>query len=492
MLPIHHPLVVAITSLIRPSIQCYLIKRVSLFRSLLKRKVAEKRKDCPCLIWIVSFRMSQDLVFTLLGDSNIQRSMNSTNCRDRPLMSDAQVIPCGRLELLAEALKQARASSNVIVLSCITNFLTGSTDATSSISIRVEPILKEVQTIVEAASLANEERLYLIAPPMYRTFPIWYRDGISEVLQKFSSMLCSKPTGPKNMLLLPSFSTPSFEGDGIHLTPYSGLEFILHLFDSSAALVQTLNSRPEEVVIKQVESSRVLEDRMMAIEQDHRRLNQVVEEKIAVDSELADFQENVRYEDHFVVLGLARIPKCDTRVWQDKAKRLVGDFLKELMGHEYKIVFIKNITGKSKDSIPRYQVQMDSVAASQAIRDKFGTFFPGGKDSRQIPSLKFQFATDSPTRPASESTSCEFLPNTGRLQTRGQNSNALATGRGRPSGSFRARTRLIVVCSQCISSRPSRPCQCRSPQPSWSPSCARSSPSGMGSSGRSSLCFQMT
>ena len=74
-------------------------------------------------------------------------------------MSDAQVIPCGRLELLAEALKQARASSNVIVLSCITNFLTGSTDATSSISIRVEPILKEVQTIVEAASLANEERL---------------------------------------------------------------------------------------------------------------------------------------------------------------------------------------------------------------------------------------------------------------------------------------------------------------------------------------------
>ena len=335
--------------------------------------------------------MSQDLVFTLLGDSNIQRSMNSTNCRDRPLMSGAQVIPCGRLELLAEALKQARASSNVIVLSCITNFLTGSTDATSSISIRVEPILKEVQTIVEAASLANEERLYLIAPPMYRTFPIWYRDGISEVLQKFSSMLCSKPTGPKNMLLLPSFSTPSFEGDGIHLTPYSGLEFILHLFDSSAALVQTLNSRPEEVVIKQVESSRVLEDRMMAIEQDHRRLNQV-----------------------------------------------------------------------------------------------------GEKTLGQIPSLKFQFATDSPTRPASESTSCEFLPNTGRLQTRGQNSNALATGRGRPSGFFRARTRLIVVCSQCISSRPSRPCQCRSPQPSWSPSCARSSPSGMGSSGRSSLCFQMT
>ena len=126
----------------------------------------------------------------------------------------------------------------------------------------------------------------------------------------------------------------------------------------------------------------------MAIEQDHRRLNRVVEDKYAEDAELADFQENVRYEDHFIVLGLAHIPKCDPKVWQDKAKRLVGEFLLELLGREVKIIFVKNITGKGKDSPARYQVQVESVPISREIRDKFGTFFPGGKDSRPDPFKK--------------------------------------------------------------------------------------------------------
>ena len=330
--------------------------------------------------------MSISRVFSLLGDSNIQRNMNTTNCRDRPLMSGAQVIPCGRLEVLAEALRQVRAETNVVILSCVTNCITSSIDSMSSVSNRVEPMIKQFLSIVEACAEANKESLFLVAPPMYRSFPIWYRDGISEVLLKFSSVMCSRPV--INLRLLPSFSTPAFESDGIHLTPYSGLEFILHLFDSSNDLIKVLNSSPEEVVIKNVESSRVLEDRMMALEQDHRRLNKVVEEKTAEDSELADFHENMRYEDHFIVLGLAHIPKCDPRVWQEKAKRVVGEFLVQLMGQEEKIVFVKNITGKAKDSPSRYQVQMESVSVSKEIRDKFGTFFPKGKDSRPDPFKK--------------------------------------------------------------------------------------------------------
>ena len=328
-------------------------------------------------------------VYSLLGDSNVQRNMNSTNCRDRPLMNEVQVIPCGgRTEVLAEGLRQVRSASNVVLLSCVTNFITSSEQTISSVSNRVEPILREFRSIVEASAMEHTDRLFLISPPMYRSFPVWYRDGISEVLQKFSSMMSPQPNGPINVHLLPSFSTPSFEADGVHLTPYSGLEFILHLFDSASAIIKTLTSTPEEVVIKNVESSRVLEDRMMAIEQDHRRLNRVVEDKTAEDSELADFLENTRYEDHFIVLGLPHIPKCDTRVWQDKAKRLVGEFIHKLIGWEPRIVFIKNISGKAKDSPARYQVQMESVAISRKIRDKFGTFFPKGKDSRPDPFKK--------------------------------------------------------------------------------------------------------
>ena len=88
-------------------------------------------------------KMSQVRVFSLIGDSNVQRNMNSTNCRDRPLMSEAQVIPCGRLSLLAESLRQVRENSNVVVLACVSNFITSSDGTISSVTNHVEPILRE-------------------------------------------------------------------------------------------------------------------------------------------------------------------------------------------------------------------------------------------------------------------------------------------------------------------------------------------------------------
>ena len=65
------------------------------------------------------------------------------------------------------------------------------------------------------------------------------------------------------------------------------------------------------------ESTRVLEDRMMAIEQDHRRLSRVVEDKIAIDAKAANFRENERFEDYFVVSGLPRIDsELIGKAWQ--------------------------------------------------------------------------------------------------------------------------------------------------------------------------------
>ena len=77
-------------------------------------------------------------IFSLLGDSNIKRHMNPTNCRDRPLMSGCEVLPCGRLSVLAESLKSIRSESNVVILSCLTNFITMSEESGSTAS-RVAP-----------------------------------------------------------------------------------------------------------------------------------------------------------------------------------------------------------------------------------------------------------------------------------------------------------------------------------------------------------------
>lgn len=118
--------------------------------------------------------MSQARAFSLIGDSNIQRNMGSLNCRYRPLMSNAQVIPCGRLDILPEALSQVRAETNVCVHLCIANFITRSEGSSTSPSLRIEPVLGQFLHCIEASALANETGLFLITPPTYRTFPVWY------------------------------------------------------------------------------------------------------------------------------------------------------------------------------------------------------------------------------------------------------------------------------------------------------------------------------
>ena len=202
-------------------------------------------------------------------------------------------------------------------------------------------------------------------------------------MRKFSEAMKNRSA---NVHLLASFATPSFETDGVHLTPYSGLEFVVHLFDSSMLLIESLASRPEHVLTQNCESSRVLEDRMMALEQDHRRLNSFVESKTAEDAELAEMHENIMYEDCFMVDGLKRLPKLSPKEWQERAKADVTQVLKLVFpARSFKIIFIKNASGLNKDKPARYLVRMDSVATSKEIRDHYGSLFQGGTDKRPEP-----------------------------------------------------------------------------------------------------------
>ena len=155
----------------------------------------------------------------------------------------------------------------------------------------VEPIV--VDFLAKLTSFAGSHRdvQFLICAPVYCLAHIWYREGLPEVLQKFSDLMKSRPS---YCHMMPSFPTPSYEDDGIHLTPYFGLEFVLHLFDSLASLLDSIELDPADRSVIMSESTRVLEDRVMVLEQDHRRLNCKFEFKSVVDSEFLDFQENIR------------------------------------------------------------------------------------------------------------------------------------------------------------------------------------------------------
>ena len=318
--------------------------------------------------------------FALLGDSNINRHINKTSVRSHPSLKSAQIIPCGHLGIFSESLSKLKPDITVCIVSCVSNFLTGA-EGPSTISHRVDPVMQQIKNILVESCASFPERLYLISPPMYRTSPTWYREGLPEILTLFSSsMILDRPD---NLHLLPSFATPDYEADGIHLTAYSALEFVLHLFDSANDLITVLEAPLEVVAQRSCESTRVLEDRVMALEQDHRRLNRVVESKSAVDHELDDFHKNERFEDSFVIHGLSRISsELVGKPWQEQALRDVQAVLLILLGREPPIVVVQNATSRVPNSEVKYNVKMAQLADAKLIRTKFGSFFLGSKDAR--------------------------------------------------------------------------------------------------------------
>jgi hypothetical protein len=203
-----------------------------------------------------------------------------------------------------------------------------------------------------------------------------------EVLTLFSNSFVKHVLGVSNLHAMPSFPTPVFEDDGVHLNPYSGLEFVLYLFDTAKSLLVSIGSSTEARQVENIEAIRTLEDRVMAIEQGHKCLASDFDLKCAIDSELACFRANERSEDSFLISGLGRLPASLTgREWQERAKTDIQRVLSELIDRPVTIVVVRNVSSRT-GSTSSYSVQLDSVPDSRLIRSKFGSFFARGVDSR--------------------------------------------------------------------------------------------------------------
>ena len=330
--------------------------------------------------------MAQSRAYSLLLDTDLRCHVNRSSLRANPTMKSTQIITCGNLELLLESMTQVRLESNVCIVSCLTPMIANA-EGPSTISLRVDPVLQDVKAALYDQCLSNPDRFYTISPPMYRVHPLWYREGLPEILSMFSQAFSFER--PENLLLLSSFPTPEYEKNGVHLTAYSGLEYISHLYDSSNDLIEALSLAPPAATMRSTEATRVLEDRVTSLEQDHRRLNTVVEFKAAQDAEINDCRENERMEDYFVIAGLDRIPAdLVGKAWQERAVKDVQEALKTLMGREYEIVVVHNSTRRVPDAEVTYTVKLASVDACKSIRTKFGSYFLGGKGDQRPPALK--------------------------------------------------------------------------------------------------------
>jgi hypothetical protein len=204
-----------------------------------------------------------------------------------------------------------------------------------------------------------------------------------KVMTKFSNSFAKSSLNVLNLLALPGFATPSFDSDGIHLTAYSGYQYVLHLFSRAQVALDALASSPGTKPAASSEDVRALQDRMMATEQDLRRLSSEFDLKTAADAELACFRSNERNEDSLIISGLPRIRSGLSGVeWQSKAKESVMACLRSLCSSSFKVVVVHNVTGRGPDAINTYSVRLSSVEASREIRSKFSGFFRGGSDSR--------------------------------------------------------------------------------------------------------------
>ena len=84
--------------------------------------------------------MSVDRCFTIVGDSNIKWNMTPTNCRDRPLMSGAQVLQCGHIGMLSTSFGAVRAESTICIVAVVTELLLA-TGECGTIFSTIDPIL---------------------------------------------------------------------------------------------------------------------------------------------------------------------------------------------------------------------------------------------------------------------------------------------------------------------------------------------------------------
>jgi len=147
-------------------------------------------------------------VFSLIGDSNIQRNLVDYNCGTREEMRAAQVIPCTSMATFAGCLPKVRIESTVLILSCLSNFLRDS-DAAADPGVRYTAVLEKFRSILYPFCQAHPDLFILIAPPQYSKAPQWYASSLGNALQLLQSLVIEN-SGFQNLHLLPAFPNQVF------------------------------------------------------------------------------------------------------------------------------------------------------------------------------------------------------------------------------------------------------------------------------------------
>ena len=184
--------------------------------------------------------MPSTQLYAVLGDGNVRRNMTVMNMASRRPMESAKVIDCASSSTLRQALRDVPHEVTSCIVQSLSSILAEAEDA-GSIYSTIDPVLTNFSAIVREYCAARESQQVLLAPPMFRSSPVWYRRGMPEILQQFSTVF--SVNRPRNLHLLTSPVSQELGPDGIHLNPVSGLHYVIHLFDDSERLLGLLGSK---------------------------------------------------------------------------------------------------------------------------------------------------------------------------------------------------------------------------------------------------------
>ena len=333
--------------------------------------------------------MSVSRLFTVIGDGNVRRNMTGLNIASRETMKSAQVVQCSGLGGLVNSLAEVRAESSVCIFASITELFLAAEDC-GTIASTVDNVLHVLREKLDSFCRSRPTAVVAVAPPLYRHTPFWYQKHLHEIAGRFSNILTE--SSPPNLHLLPSFVTQELLPDG-HLTPVSGLHYVLHLFDQTEVLLLSLASTSDVQLIGVKETCRQQGDRLTFIEHRHRQIDEKFDTKIAVDAEFSDWLLNRSEEDWFMMQNHPRLPESTSREWQIAAKKQVNEIIKLVLHTtrvrvDYAILYVANPLRGRNSGQTIYNVRLNSVEASKRIRDLYSGFFKKNSPVKLPSSLK--------------------------------------------------------------------------------------------------------
>ena len=267
-----------------------------------------------------------------------------------------------------------------------------SAEKCSSLSSTVDPVLSAVRDKLVAFCSVRPLLQVVLAPPLYRPLPLWYRDGLAQIATKFSA--CFGAKRPPNFHVMPSFVSQDLCPDGVMLTPVSGLHYVIHLFDEAVSVLEAVESPQESRLSLVLESVRSHDDRLAYIEHDHSRLHHRVDRRVAIESEFSDWVTNRSEEDWLTIRNLPRLSsELNRQEWQVEVKKQVRDALKlglnALKVHvDFKVLVVTNPFRHRNTGPTLYNVKLNSVDASQTIRDSFSGFYRRANPVKRPSSLR--------------------------------------------------------------------------------------------------------